>query len=154
MSINITSAAFENGEFIPAKYTCDGANISPPLSWNGIPEGTKTLALIADDPDAPGHTFVHWVVFNIPAHEKELQEGVTPTRNIPEEVLMGTNDFGHIGYGGPCPPPGTHRYFFKIYALNSAIHLEAGATKNQVLKAMEKHILGQGELMGRYKRKK
>jgi Raf kinase inhibitor-like YbhB/YbcL family protein len=154
MSINISSAAFQNGEFIPAKYTCDGANISPPLRWNGIPEGAKTLVLIADDPDASGRTFVHWVIYNIPAHEKELLEGVTPNRNIPEEVLMGTNDFGHIGYGGPCPPPGTHRYFFKLYALNSPLHLEAGATKNQVLKAMEKHILGQGEIMGRYKRKK
>jgi Raf kinase inhibitor-like YbhB/YbcL family protein len=154
MSIKVSSSAFQNGEFIPAKYTCDGANISPPLSWSGIPEGTKTFALIADDPDAPGRTFVHWVIYNIPALQKELPEGVTPTRNIPEEVLMGTNDFGHIGYGGPCPPPGTHRYFFKLYALNSAIHLEAGATKDQVLKAMEKHLLGQGELMGKYKRRK
>lgn len=154
MSIKVLSSAFQNGEFIPAKYTCDGANISPPLSWSGIPEGAKTLALIADDPDAHGHTFVHLVIYNIPAHQKELPEGVTPTRNIPEEVLMGTNDFGHIGYGGPCPPPGTHRYFFKLYALNSAIHLEAGATKDQLLKAMEKHLLGQGELMGRYKRRK
>ncbi|HVO75314.1 MAG TPA: YbhB/YbcL family Raf kinase inhibitor-like protein [Ignavibacteriaceae bacterium] len=153
MSIKVTSSAFENGEFIPAKYTCDGANISPPLSWSGIPEGAKTLALIADDPDAPGRTFVHWVIFNLPVHEKELLEGVTPSRNI-SEALMGTNDFGHIGYGGPCPPSGTHRYFFKLYALNSAVHLEAGATKDQLLKAMEKHILGQGELMGKYKRKK
>jgi hypothetical protein len=153
MSIKITSTAFNNGDFIPPKYTCDGANISPHLTWEGIPEGTKTLALIVDDPDAPGHTFVHWVVYNIPVHVKELLEGVTPTRNIPEDVLMGTNDYGHIGYGGPCPPPGTHRYFFKLYALNSPLHLEAGATKDHVLKAMEKHVLGQAELMGKYKRK-
>ncbi len=154
MSIKITSTAFNNGDFIPAKYTCDGADISPHLTWDGIPEGTKTLSLIVDDPDAPGHTFVHWVVYNIPAHIKELPEGVTPTRNIPEDVLMGTNDYGRIGYGGPCPPPGTHRYFFKLYALNSALHLDAGATKGQVLKAMEKHMLGQAELMGKYSRKK
>lgn len=154
MSMKITSNAFKEGEFIPPKYTCDGANISPPLAWNGIPEGTKTLALIADDPDAPGRTFVHWVVYNIPVHVKEFYEGVTPTRNIPEDVLMGTNDFGHIGYGGPCPPPGTHRYYFKLYALNTALHMDAGATKDHVLKAMEKHVLGHTELMGKYKRMK
>ena len=152
MEINITSSAFEEGGLIPAKYTCDGADVSPPLQWDAVPEGTKSIALICDDPDAPMGTWVHWVLFNLPAETKELVEDIPADKILPDGASQGVSDFGRIGYGGPCPPGGTHRYFFKIYALDTELGLEAGADKRQLLKAMEGHILGQGQLVGKYKR--
>lgn len=152
MSITMVSKAFKQGEMIPKKYTCDGENISPPLAWTGIPEGTKSIALIADDPDAPRGTWVHWVLFNLPAETKELPENIPPRSTLSNGARHGITDFRELGYGGPCPPGGTHRYFFKLYALDSMLTMESGATKAQVLKAMEGHVLGEGELMGKYKR--
>jgi Raf kinase inhibitor-like YbhB/YbcL family protein len=152
MALKLTSTAFEEGGMIPAQYTCDGQNVSPPLAWSGAPEGTKTLALIADDPDAPRGTWVHWVVHQIPATEKGLPENVPARETLEGGARQGTNDFKKPGYGGPCPPSGTHRYFFKLYALDASPDLPPGATKDQLLKAMEGHILAQGQLMGRYKR--
>jgi len=152
MQIEIKSSAFEEGGMIPPKYTCDGADVSPPLSWTSVPEGTKTIALICDDPDAPMGTWVHWVLFNLPADVKELPENVPSEKNLDNGAMQGTNDFGNIGYGGPCPPGGTHRYYFKFYALDTEVNLQGGATKKELLKAMEGHILAEGQLMGRYKR--
>ncbi|HWP90916.1 MAG TPA: YbhB/YbcL family Raf kinase inhibitor-like protein [Thermodesulfobacteriota bacterium] len=152
MKITISSTAFKEGGMIPKRYTCDGPNISPPLSWDSVPVGTKSLALICDDPDAPRGTWVHWVIFNLRANTKELTENIPPQQTLPNGAQQGRNDFGKIGYGGPCPPGGTHRYYFKLYALDNEINLEAGATKAELLKAMEGHILAKGQLMGRYKR--
>jgi len=152
MQIEIKSSAFEEGGMIPKKYTCDGADFSPPLSWTSVPEGTKTIALICDDPDAPMGTWVHWVLFNLPADVKELPENLSSEMNLDNRAMQGVNDFGNIGYGGPCPPGGTHRYYFKFYALDTELRLQAGATKKELLKTMEGHILAEGQLMGRYKR--
>jgi len=153
MEIKITSSAFEDGGMIPAKYTCDGADISPPLKWEAVPEGTKSIALISDDPDAPMGTWVHWVIFGLPADTKELAENIPPDKILPNGAKQGTSDFGRIGYGGPCPPSGTHRYFFKVYALDAELDLQAGARKKDLLRAMEGHILAEGQLMGKYKKK-
>ena len=150
--INLTSPSFNEGELIPSKYTCDGKNISPALKWDKPSNEIKRFALIVEDPDSPGGTFVHWIIYNIPANVTSFQEDVTPIKNIPDEVLIGTNNFGHIGYGGPCPPSGTHRYYFRIYGLNSAVHLEAGAEKGDLMRAMQKYIIAEGELMGKYSR--
>jgi len=152
MEIEITSSAFEDGELIPSKYTCDGADVSPPLQWGSVPEGTKSIALISDDPDAPVGTWVHWVIFDIPAETRELEENIPHDETLPNGAIQGTTDFGRIGYGGPCPPSGTHRYFFKIYALDTKLDLAAGVGKRELLNAMEGHILGEGRLIGRYKR--
>jgi len=153
MDIKITSSAFQDGGLIPAKYTCDGADVSPPLQWDTVPEGTKSIALICDDPDAPMGTFVHWVLFNLPAETRQLAEKVPPDKTLPSGARQGTSDFGRVGYGGPCPPSGTHRYFFKIYALDTKLDLPAGARKGDLLKAMQGHILGQGQIIGKYKRR-
>jgi len=152
MDIIIKSPAFVPGGKIPGKYTCDGMDISPPLTWTSGPEGTKTFALICDDPDAPMGTWVHWVLFNLPADITEFRENVPPERELESGAKQGMNDFRKIGYGGPCPPGGVHRYFFKLYALDKKIDLEAGATKAELLKAMEGHILAEGQIMGRYER--
>jgi len=152
MEIKITSSAFENGGLIPAKYTCDGADMSPPLQWDAVPEGTRSIALICDDPDAPMGTFVHWVIFGLPADTRELVKNIPADETLPNGAKQGTSDFGRIGYGGPCPPSGTHRYFFKIYALDTEVDLAAGAGKRELLGAMEGHILVQGQLIGKYKR--
>jgi len=152
MAITITSTAFTEGSMIPQDYTCDGEDISPPLIWSGVPDGTKSLALICDDPDAPMGTWVHWVLFNIPAHIMELPTKIPPEKIIQNGAKHGMNDFRKLGYGGPCPPGGTHRYYFKLYALDTEINLEAGITKAQLLKTMEGHILAEGQLMGRYSR--
>jgi Raf kinase inhibitor-like YbhB/YbcL family protein len=152
MDIRITSTAFKEGGTIPRKYTCDGSDISPPLAWSSVPRGTKSLALICDDPDAPGKTWVHWVVFNIPADIEALPENVPDQKILSSGAKQGMSDFQKIGYGGPCPPGGTHRYYFKIYALDIKLTSEAGITKAELLKLMKGHILGQGQLMGRYKR--
>lgn len=148
----VTSTAFREGEMIPEVYSCDGKNISPRLDWTDVPKGTKTFALIVDDPDAPRGTWVHWVLFNIPADAKGLGEHIPPRSTLTNGARQGVNDSHQLGYDGPCPPSGIHRYYFKLYALDTALTLESGATKAQLLKAMEGHILGHGELMGKYKR--
>jgi len=152
MAFQIKSTAFEHGGSIPKKYTCDGADVSPPLSWTSPPEATKSLALICDDPDAPMGTWVHWVLFGLPPNTRELLEGVSTQEILPDGSKQGTTDFGRVGYGGPCPPSGTHRYYFKLYALNANPDLRPGLTKEELLKAIEKNILAQAELMGRYQR--
>ncbi len=152
MEIKVSSTVFKEGEMIPKIYTCDGKNISPPLAWTEIPQGAKCLALISDDPDAPRGTWVHWVLFNIPADVKDLSENVPRRSTLSNGARQGINDSHGLGYDGPCPPSGTHRYYFKLYALDVVLTVESGATKVQLLKAMEGHILGTGELMGRYKR--
>ncbi len=144
----IASPAFSHNGMIPKPYTCDGADVSPPLSIDGVPEKTKSLALIVDDPDAPMGTWVHWVVWNIGPGTKEI-----PENTVPPGALQGRNDFGKPKYGGPCPPSGTHRYFFKLYALSAPLALPAGATKAQVEQAMSGHLLGKAELVGLYRRK-
>ncbi len=150
--MEVLSSAFDDGAMIPKKYTCDDIDISPPLKWSMVPDGTKTFAIICDDPDAPMGTWVHWVLFNLPANINELSEDVPPLEILPNGAKQGRNDFGKIGYGGPCPPGGTHRYYFKIYALSEELKADAGITKSELLKAMEGHILSEGQLMGRYKR--
>jgi Raf kinase inhibitor-like YbhB/YbcL family protein len=150
--MQITSAAFKDGEFIPVKYTCDGEDASPPLEWTGMPEETRTLVLICDDPDAPMGTWVHWVVFNIPAALTRLPESVPPERELEVGAIQGMNDFKKIGYGGPCPPSDTHRYFFKMYALDIELDLPEGATKSHVMLSMEGHVLDEAHLMGTYRR--
>ncbi|MHC4087350.1 MAG: YbhB/YbcL family Raf kinase inhibitor-like protein [Planctomycetota bacterium] len=152
MNIKITSSAFEHEALIPPKYTCDGDDISPPLQWDAVPEGTKSITIISDDPDAPMGTWVHWVLFNLPADTTQLHENIPPDEILPNGARQGITDFGRIGYGGPCPPSGTHRYFFKIYALDTKLDLSAGAVKSDLLNAMEGHILAEGQLMGKYKR--
>jgi Raf kinase inhibitor-like YbhB/YbcL family protein len=152
MEIKITSPAFEDEGLIPEKHTCDGMDVSPALGWDSGPEGTKTFALVCDDPDAPMGTWVHWILFNVPADVNELPESIPPEQELESGAKQGMNDFHKIGYGGPCPPGGTHRYFFKIYALDTEVDLEAGATKSDLLGAMEGHILAEGQLMGKYSR--
>jgi len=153
MTLNLSSKSFASGENIPQQYTCDGADLSPELHWTEPPARTKSFALIADDPDAPVGTWVHWVLFNLPADARSLSESV-PRKDILESgAVQGRNDFGRIGYGGPCPPPGKpHRYFFKLYALDSAVNLKSDATKSDLARAMKGHILVQSEFMGRYGR--
>lgn len=152
MDITITSNSFNNEDNIPSKYTCDGDNISPGLNWSNIPNETKSLAIIMDDPDAPSGDFVHWLIYNIPANVNNIQENSSTTKNLPDEVRFGTNSLGRIGYTGPCPPSGTHHYHFKIYALNAHLHLDAGVSKKELLRAMEGHTLAKGEMVKLYKR--
>jgi len=152
MTLTISSSAFANGGMIPAQYTCDGANISPPLQWSGLPAAAKTLALIVDDPDAPAKTWVHWVVYDLPANTTQLTENIGQGETLASGGKQGTNDFKKIGYGGPCPPSGTHRYFFKLYAADIETPLNPGANRDELLKAIEGHVVAQGELIGKYKR--
>ncbi len=151
-SFRLTSAAFGYGAPIPRRYTCDGEDISPPLSWSAPPEGTRSFVLICDDPDAPAGTWVHWVLYNIPAGARELAEGLPAEAELADGSLNGVNSWSRLGYGGPCPPGGTHRYFFKLYALDVPLALESGLAKPQVLEAMEGHILAETTLMGTYRR--
>lgn len=153
-NLKVESPAFAEGERIPAKYTCEGDDVSPALSWTGVPEGTKEFALTADDPDAPGKTWVHWVLYGLPPGATELPEGVPATESLSDGARNGKNDFSKVGYGGPCPPPGhgVHRYFFKLYALDSAVDLGPGATKNKLIEAIEGHALAKSELTGTYER--
>lgn len=150
--MEIRSSAFAHEDMIPAKYTCDGKNISPPLSWSGAPKETKSFALICDDPDAPMGTWVHWVLFDIPATVTSLPEGVAKLEEIKGLGKNGKNTSRRWGYDGPCPPSGTHRYYFKLYALDTLLNLQPGLTKEELLKAMQGHILAQAETLGRYKR--
>ncbi|HSE83380.1 MAG TPA: YbhB/YbcL family Raf kinase inhibitor-like protein [Thermodesulfobacteriota bacterium] len=152
MGIKVTSTAFEDGGMIPKKYTCDGQDISPPLSWDSVPDRTKSIALISSDPDAPRGTWTHWVIYNIPPDARGLPENVPTQKTLQNGAKQGINDFRKIGYGGPCPPGGTHRYYFNVYALDTEIDLDAGASEEELFKAMEGHILAEGELMGKYKR--
>ena len=153
MSFTLSSTAFQPGSDIPAKYTCTGADVSPALSWNDPPPGTQSFALIADDPDAPVGNWVHWVAYDLPASARQLPEGVPKTDAVAGGGVQGQNDFRKTGYGGPCPPPGKpHRYYFKLYALDSKLNLKPGATKKAVESAMQGHILAQAEVMGRFQR--
>jgi len=153
MALTINSADFSSGGTIPKQFTCDGADISPALEWNDPPAGTQSLSLIADDPDAPAGTWVHWVVFDLPGNARFLAQNIEKKEQLENGARQGRNDFGKIGYGGPCPPRGTpHRYFFKLYALDTKLNLKAGATKQDVERAQRGHVLAQGEYMGRYGR--
>jgi Raf kinase inhibitor-like YbhB/YbcL family protein len=157
MALVLSSSAFTDGATIPGKHTCDGEDVSPALTWSGAPDGTAAFALIADDPDAPSGTWVHWVLYNLPADVTALPEGLEKKEQLRAlgGALQGRNDFRRIGYGGPCPPPGRpHRYFFKLYALSAPLALRAGATKQEVERAMAGHVLGEARLMGRYARKR
>jgi Raf kinase inhibitor-like YbhB/YbcL family protein len=152
-NIMISTEAFREGDTIPPEYTCDGKDISPMLSWNGVPSNAKSIALIMDDPDAPGGTFVHWVFYNIPANVQNLSKGMPGNETLADGSLQGMTDFGRTGYGGPCPPPGKpHRYYFKIFALDTKLDLSSKAKKTDVERAMEGHVLARGELMGKYGR--
>jgi hypothetical protein len=152
MTFNLRTTAFTSGELIPQKYTCDGEDISPQLEWGDLPENVQGFALICDDPDAPVGTWTHWVLYNIPAEMRVLPEAIPPDADLADSSRHGKNSWGRLGYGGPCPPSGTHRYFFRLYALDRLLDLAAGASQKQLLQAMEGHILAQAELVGRYTR--
>lgn len=152
--MKMTSTVFMEGGSIPRKYTCDAENVSPPLAFGEVPAAAQTLALIADDPDAPAGTWVHWVVFNLPAQAGGLPEGVAAGPSLAGGGQQGTTSFNKTGYGGPCPPSGTHRYYFKLYALDAKLNLGANARADDLQAAMQGHVLGQAQLMGRYARSK
>jgi Raf kinase inhibitor-like YbhB/YbcL family protein len=150
--MELTSSSFQDGK-IPRQFTCDGADASPHLSWTAPPPATKSLALLVTDPDAPAGTWVHWVLYDLSATARELPMGVQKVQNLGDGTRQGRNDFGRIGYGGPCPPPGpAHRYFFRLYALDTQLNLSPGATRDQLEAAMQGHILAQAELVARYGR--
>jgi Raf kinase inhibitor-like YbhB/YbcL family protein len=162
-TLKLTSPAFPEGGTIPKAFTCDGADKSPPLQWSGIPEAARSLALICDDPDAPRGTWSHWVVFNLPPDVTSLEEGIAselaaatgPQPSLKQALRstrQGKNDFGKIGYGGPCPPSGSHRYVFRLYALDRGLDVPAGATRAEVLRAIDGHIVAEGKLTGKYAR--
>lgn len=150
--MKLTSPAFEEGNMIPERCTCDGVNESPQLDWENPPKGTKSFALLCEDPDAPLGTWVHWVVYDIPSTIGKLQAGIPPEERLVNGGKQGTNDFHRIGYGGPCPPSGMHRYFFRLYALDRSLELDPGATREQLFRAMRSHVLEEATLMGRYHR--
>lgn len=150
--MHLYSPEFLTGNFIPFKYTCDGENHSPPLNWEDPPTETQSFALIVSDPDAPNGTFTHWVLYNLPADLRQLPEKVPNLATLPDGSKQGRNDFGKIGFGGPCPPSGTHRYFFKLHALDHPLDVAPGASKEQILQAMRGHVLDAAELMGLYGR--
>src|SRR5262245_46750306 len=154
MSIQITSDAFTEGKSIPVEYTCDGSDSSPAVKWGSVPANTKSLALICDDPDAPGGTFVHWVIYGIPPGENQLARAVPSSPTLGNGARQGKNGFGTVGYRGPCPPRGgPHRYFFRIYALDTTLDEPAGAARATIDRAMKGHVIGEGHLMGTYQRK-
>lgn len=152
VTMNIESPVFESNGMIPPRYTCDGADQSPPLHWTDVPPEAQSLTLIVDDPDAPGGTFVHWVVYDLPPDGDGLAEALPAGEAIPGGGVQGINDFRAIAYGGPCPPSGTHRYMFKLYALDTRLPLPPGASKAEIVTAMDGHVLGFGELIGLYSR--
>jgi Raf kinase inhibitor-like YbhB/YbcL family protein len=153
MTLEVTSTAFKEGETIPKPYTGDGKDTSPPLRWTDPPQATQSFAVICDDPDAPRGTWVHWVLFNLSAEARELPEAVPTEKTLASGAKQGTNDFRNIGYGGPAPPRGKpHRYFFKVYALDTSLNVPPGTTKAQVVTAMQGHVLAEGQLMGKYAR--
>jgi Raf kinase inhibitor-like YbhB/YbcL family protein len=151
-TMQLTSTAFKEGEAIPASHGNEDQNLSPPLKWSDVPPNVKSFALICDDPDAPRGTWVHWILFNIPADTRELKSAADGKVNIAGAV-QGKNDFKELGYGGPAPPSGTHRYYFKLYALDKTLDLKEGATKDDVVKAVKDHIVAQGQLMGKFSAK-
>ncbi len=151
--IEVTSPAFDDGEDIPIEYSCDGQNISPPIEWSGFPGNTESFAIIMDDPDAPGGTFIHWVIFNIPVNVTSLPEDVVTHASLENGALQGKNDARSIGYTGPCPPRATHRYRFHVYALDARLNIRSGITAPELHAAMKGHIIGEGELSGKYARK-
>jgi Raf kinase inhibitor-like YbhB/YbcL family protein len=154
MSIQINSTAFADGNPIPAEFTCDGTDVSPELKWASVPAGTKSLALICDDPDAPSGTFVHWVIYAIPPGENQLPKAVPSNATLASGARQGKNGFGTTGYRGPCPPRGgPHRYFFRLYALDATVDAPPGASRAQIDGVMKGHIIAQGQLMGKYQRK-
>jgi Raf kinase inhibitor-like YbhB/YbcL family protein len=153
MAINLTSPDFDEGGSIASRYTCDGLGISPPLSWDSVPSGTRSWALIVDDPDAPGGIFVHWVIYNLRPDTRRLPEDVPNRQTLSSGAQQGVNGAGGVGYTGPCPPSGTHRYFFKVYALDTRLDLGGGATAVRLSDAMEGHVLAEGQLMGTYRRR-
>jgi len=149
----LASTGFGDGDFIPKKFTCDGADVSPALSWTSPPQNTKALALIADDPDAPAGTWTHWVLFDLPENARALPENLAKIPELPDGSRQGKNDFGKVGFNGPCPPPGKpHRYFFKLYALDGKLGLAAGSGKQEVENAIKAHTLAQAQLVGKYRR--
>ena len=149
----LSSTAFESGGYIPAKFTCDGDDISPGLSWSDSPEGTDSFVLLVDDPDAPGKTFTHWVLFNLPATVTGLEEGLSAVELLKKGASQGKNDFGQLGYGGPCPPPGKpHRYRFHLYALNTILDIPSGISNSTIQGAIKGHVLGEAEITGLYRR--
>lgn len=153
MPIQLTSPVFEAGDAIPDKYTCEGANVSPPLEWGEAPDQVESLVLICDDPDAPGGIWSHWVLYDIPPNQTGLGEDVPPEANLSWGGVQGRNDFGDIGYGGPCPPQGsTHRYYFRLYGLDEKLEMPPGASRGQMLDRIEDHIVVQSELVGRFNR--
>lgn len=153
MSFSLRSPEWKAGENIPRQFTCDGENVSPPLQWAAAPVGTQSLSLVVEDPDAPGGTFIHWVLYDLRPGTGKLPENVPPSGELADGARQGRNSFGQVGYGGPCPPPGpAHRYFFRLYALNGKTGLNAGASRTDLDRAMRGHVLAQAEWMGRYKR--
>lgn len=159
VTIQLSSPAFAEGAMIPRPFTCDGENVSPPLAWSEVPETTRSLAILCEDPDAPRGIWTHWVLFNLSAAVAELPARVPAKETVPvlgqiaeETARQGTNDFGKLGYGGPCPPSGTHRYVFRLFALDTTLDLKPGATRRQVLEAMKGHVVAEGRLIGRYAR--
>ena len=153
MALTLRSPAFEHGDKIPQQYTCDGENASPPIMWSEGPTGTRSFAIIMDDPDAPGKTWVHWILYNIPSDEGSLSEHIPNKPSLERGMLQGKNDFEQYGYGGPCPPSGTtHSYYIKLYALDIEPDLSPGATKELLLEKLDGHILDQSELTGKYLR--
>ena len=153
MPIRVTSPAFQDGADIPRRYTCDGEDLSPELHWDELPAATRSIALICDDPDAPGGDWVHWVLYNLPPRATTLPAGMPAQATLTDGAHHGKNDFHRLGYGGPCPPPGKpHRYFFRLYALDTVPTLPAGASKDELLHAIQGHVVAEGQLMGRYGR--
>ena len=154
IQLEITSPAFKEGEMIPKLYTCQGKDGSPPLKVASVVKESRSLVLIMDDPDAPGRTWVHWVLFNLPPDTTSISEAIPAQPTLSNGAVHGANSWGKkkIGYGGPCPPSGTHRYYFKIYALDTKLDLKPGATKDQVEKAMKGHVIAEGQFMGKYKK--
>ncbi len=154
IALEIKSDAFQNGDYLPSRYTCDSDNISPSLKWNAVPSGTKSLVLICDDPDAPFKTWTHWVMFNIPKDKTNLLENIPQRGILGDGTIQGKNDFGKTGYGGACPPPGKpHRYFFKLYALDSVLKLDEDSTKQAVLEASRGHVISEAQIFGMYQRR-
>ena len=153
ITIGLSSSAFADGGAIPTRYTCDGVDISPPLQWSSVPERTRSLALVVDDPDAPGGTFVHWLIYDLPPDTRRLPEDVPERQTLPSGAAQGVNGAGGVGYMGPCPPSGTHRYFFRVYALDTELDLAGGATWEGLASVMKEHILAVGRLIGTYRRR-
>lgn len=152
-TLKLRASRFDHGSDIPRQFTCDGQDISPAVTWTAPPQGTGSLALVVEDPDAPAGTWVHWVLYDIPPGERGLPEGIPHDATLPSGARQGMNDFKKVGYGGPCPPPGPpHRYFFRLYALDSAVAVDSGATASELRHAMRGHVLAEAELMGRYRR--